>query len=90
MSRLGQGLVLALILSVTVTAIAVVIAKHQSRQRFIELQQLRAERDALQVDWGRLQLEQSTWSTHGRIELRARRDLHLALPDNQDIVFIKP
>ena len=50
-------------------------AKHEARNRFNELQQLTRERDELDIEWGQLQLEQSTWATHGRVESVARDDL---------------
>ena len=46
--------------AVMVSAIAAVYAKHKSRKLFVELQTLTAERDRLEMDWGRLQIEQST------------------------------
>ena len=50
-------------------------ASTQARNRFIELQRLTVERDELDIEWGQLQLEQSTWGTHGRVERVARDDL---------------
>lgn len=74
---IGLGVMFVLILS---SAIGVVLTKHYSRKFFIELQSLEAERDELEIEWGRLQLEQSTWATHGRIEKLAREHLQMQLP----------
>src|SRR5690606_38794255 len=52
----------------------------------VELQKLEAERDALAVEWGQLQLEQSAWSTHARIEQVARKELNMTLVREARIV----
>ncbi len=74
--------------AVAVSGIWVVAAKHQARQLFIELEALNRESDRLQVDWGRLQIEQSTWATHSRIELLARQHLNLGLPSNEQVLVV--
>ena len=74
------GLILPLAVAVVISGVWVIEAKHQSRQLFVELEALNRERDRLQVDWGRLQLEQSTWATHPRIESLARERLSLDRP----------
>ena len=79
-----SGLVLAAVLS----AVAVVYSKHQSRKLFVELQALYQQIDELDIEWGRLQLEQSTWSSHGRIEEIARKKLNMTLPKANDILYI--
>lgn len=79
----------ALLLAVVATAVAVAYGKHQSRQLFIRLQALNAERDALDIEWGRLQLEQSTLATPIRIENIARKRLGMFVPSADEIVIIK-
>jgi len=87
----GQLLLLvALAVSVLVTATGVVYAKYASRKSFVELQSLRAERDAIDVEWGRLQLEQSTWATHGRVERIARKKLEMHTPLADEVTVIRP
>lgn len=71
----------ALTLAITVSALGVVYSQHRSRGLFVELQQLERERAALDTEWGRLELEQSTWATQGRIERIARERLDMRLPD---------
>ncbi len=66
---------------VVATALAVVYSQHRERARFAELQRLEDEQARLETEWGRLQLEQSTWATHGRIERIARERLDMRLPD---------
>jgi len=72
------------------SAIGVVSAKHETRKLFVELQALNKEQDRLDVDWGRLQLEQSTWATHGRIERIAHDQLGMALPKDGEVVIVRP
>jgi cell division protein FtsL len=72
------------------SALGVVYAKHESRKQFVQLQRLQAIRDELDVDWGRLQLEQSTWATDGRIERIARQDLGMQIPAPGAVIIVKP
>ncbi len=74
--------------TVVISAVWVVTAKHQARQLFVELEALNRERDRLQVDWGRLQLEESAWGTHSRVETLSRRSLSLDLPAPEEIVVV--
>ena len=82
------GLISSLAVAVVVSSVWVIKAKHQSRQLFVELEELNRERDRLQIDWGRLQLEQSTWGTHPRIESLASQRLNLASPRPDEVVVI--
>ena len=52
-------LVVSLALAVLMSALGVVYTKHESRKLFVELDRLKTERDQINVEWGRLQLEQS-------------------------------
>jgi len=86
-----RGLVtITLLAAVMFSAIGVVYSYHLSRTLFIELQRLQAQRDNLNQDWGRLQLEQSTWATHARIEGIARKQLGMSQPNFGDVVVVKP
>ncbi len=82
----------ALFLAVAVlgSAIGVVYAKHESRKLFVQLQGLQVVRDELNVTWGQLQLEQSTWATNGRIERIARQSLNMQMPPTGAVVIVKP
>jgi cell division protein FtsL len=64
--------VLALAAAVVASGIWIVEVEHRSRQLFIETESLGRKLDRLQVDWGRLQIEQSTFGTPSRIEVLAR------------------
>lgn len=74
--------------AVLASAISVVYSKHESRQLFVALQSLETERDAMNVDWGRLQLEQSTWATHARVAKQAKKKLGMVVPDMNNITII--
>jgi cell division protein FtsL len=76
--------------AVMTTAIGVVYSKHKARMLFVELQQLNKEVVSLNTEWGRLQLEQSAWSDHGRVEKIARERLGMAMPEAEQVAFIKP
>lgn len=82
-------LVVLLLLATMASALGVVRARHGNRTEFSELQQLHARRDALEVEWGQLQLEQSAWATHGRIEQVARRELGMVMARGSNVVVSK-
>ena len=71
-----------------ISSISVIYIKHNSRKIFSQLNVLEASRDKMNVEWGQLQLEQSTWATHGRIERIARKTIGMSVPDYQEIIFI--
>ncbi len=71
------------------SALALVYTRHEARRLFIELEQLTQERDELNIEWGQLQIEQSTWAQHARIERVATEDLSLARPAAADIFVIE-
>ena len=75
---------------VLVSALAVVYAKHQNRKLYTQLTGLQKQRDNMNVEWGRLQLELSTWATHGRIEKVARQHLGMRNVDYNQAMIIKP
>jgi cell division protein FtsL len=87
MKALGFLLLLAATIA---TAIAVVQSKHQHRLAFVELSRLEAERDELNIDFGRLQLEQATWAETSRIEQIARQRLGMGFPSPDRTVVVKP
>ena len=80
----------ALVIAVLASAVAAVYAKHQNRKLFAELQALTAARDDLEMDWSRLQMEQSTWSTHARVEQLAREQMHMRNPAPDEVKMVRP
>lgn len=87
---MGKMALLLLAVSVFVSAIGVVYSIHQSRKLFVQLQSQQAQRDEMDVEWGRLQLEQSTWATDARIEELASSKLDMIIPAPSAIVMVKP
>jgi cell division protein FtsL len=84
-------LVAALMLAGTVgSAIAVVQARHEHRQLFVDLSELERERDELNIEFGRLQLEQATWADTHRIERIARSQLGMKYPDAAELRVLTP
>jgi cell division protein FtsL len=78
-----------LAVAVITTAITCVFARHESRKQFTQLQVLIVERDSLEVEWGQLQIEQSTWSTHSRVEQLARRKMKMRNPIPAEIRVVR-
>ena len=74
---------------VFVSAVEVVYARHQTRKLFVEIQDLEKERNVLNEEWGRLQLEQSTWATDDRVESIARSELQMKPPEMKEIILIR-
>ena len=72
------------------SAAGAIYCKHRSRALFVELEQLNARRDNLEIEWGQLQLEQSAWSTYAFVERVASTKLHMAMPPPKEIVIISP
>jgi cell division protein FtsL len=79
---------LLLLSTVFVSAIEVVLAQHMARKLFVEIQDLKQGQDELNEEWGKLQLEQSTWATDDRVEKLARTKLEMTEPDVNSLVLI--
>ena len=69
-----------LVLVLVACALAVVNAQHRARTLFIELEALKKEARVLEVEWGKLQLEQGTLTSHARVETLAKNQLGLMSP----------
>ena len=86
MSRL---LIAVLLVASIATAIGVVYARHQHRLLFVELSRLEKARDELNIEFGRLQLEQATWAESNRVDQVARSRLGMVFPRTEDIVVLR-
>ena len=86
-----QPVLLTIVFAVlcVMSAMALIYTKHESRKLFVELESLTTERDELNIEWGQLQIEQSTWATHARIERVATEELSLARPKPTEIYVIE-
>jgi cell division protein FtsL len=83
-------LMVSLLALVLLSALNVIWVRHETRVLFVELQSLQSQRDELNVDWGRLQLEQSAWATKARIERIARDELKMQRPVDVEMVLVEP
>ncbi|GAB3334730.1 MULTISPECIES: cell division protein FtsL [Marilutibacter] len=72
------------------SALAVVYARHENRQLFVQLTRLEKARDELDIEFGRLQLEQATWAESNRIDQVARDRLGMKFPEGPEIVVVRP
>jgi len=87
---MSRFLTAVLLLAVVGTAIAVVYERYRHRQLFVELTRLERERDELNIEFGRLQLEQATWAQANRIDQVARERLGMRFPEADEIVVVRP
>jgi len=70
------------------TAVGVVYIKYLSRQSYTDISLSEQEIDRLHVEWNRLQIEEGTFSGHGRVERTAVDRLGMALPGLEETVMI--
>ena len=86
MARLNLNLVLLLV--VVICALSVVKANHQARKLFIALGAEQKHLRDLNVEWGQLQLEQSTWAANVRVETLAREKLGMKRPAPGEVMSV--
>jgi cell division protein FtsL len=90
MSVLGRLSMPVLWCLLLVSAVGVVWMRHETRSLFIQLQSLNSQRDALDIEWGQLKIEQSAWATHGRVEQTARAGLKMVIPKAEEVRLVQP
>jgi cell division protein FtsL len=76
-------------LAVLATGVGVVYVKYLTRLEFGELQHVRADRDALDVEWGRLQIQEAALTSHIRIEDNARTKLDMIMPAGGEVRVVE-
>ena len=72
-------------LAVLASAAGAIYCKHRSRELFVELEKLNRGRDEFEAEWGRLQLEQSSWATYAYVESIANTKLRMSIPASSAI-----
>lgn len=72
------------------SAAGAIYNKYRERALFVQLERLNQVRDSLDAEWGRLQLEQSAWSSYAFVERVASERLHMLAPDPRDIAVVTP
>ena len=86
---MSRFLILVLVLANIATALLIVRDRHEHRQAFIELNKLDKTRDELNIEFGRLQLEQATWAESNRVDQVARQRLGMVFPRTEDTVVVR-
>ena len=86
----GHALLAMLLVADVASAIGVVYARHEHRQLFVALDRLTHARDELNIDFGRLQLEQATWAESNRVDQIARTKLGMKFPEGAEIELVRP
>ena len=71
-------LLLALLIA---CGVSLVTSRHQARKLFVDLERARADARNFEIEYGQLQLEQSTWAMPARVEKIARTSLGMELPN---------
>ena len=71
-------------------ALSVVTSQHKARKLYVELQKEQASARQLEVEWGQLQLEQSTWAMHARVEKIASGQLQMRVPPVARLQVVTP
>ncbi len=81
---------LLLLAVLTACALGLVTSQHQARKLFAELEQELERSRQLEVEYGQLQLEASTWAMHARVERVASQRLHMRIPDAKHLQIVQP
>lgn len=85
-----SAVIMFLVFAVLLSAVSVVQTQHAARKVFMGIEQLKKDRDLLNEEWGRLQLEQSTWALDERVEHLVKEELDMHEPGNDSLVFLVP
>ena len=86
----GSGWLLLVGVLVGITALAVSYSAHWSRLLLNEMAAEIEVREKAQAEWGRLVLEQSTWTAYSRIERIATEQLGMHVPEPSDVILVQP
>ena len=76
--------------AVLASAAGAIYCKHRARELFVQLERLDNGRDELEAEWGRLQIEQSYWSTYAYVDYTATARLKMRIPGSQEIEMSAP
>lgn len=82
-------LISLLVLSVMLSAFGVVYFKDLNRRMFINYQNQLQMRQQYEIEWGKLLLEESAWSTQARVQQIAQDQLNMEVPQQSDVVLIQ-
>ena len=82
-------LIILLSMVVFSNALTVVYIRQENRDVFREVVSREEQRDRLNSEWSQLQVEKATWARHDRVELVAKRDLHMIAPPLADVMVVR-
>ena len=89
MKAIGAVATLLLLVAVLTSALGVVWTRHESRVLFVSLTALQNQRDELNIEFGKLELEQATKADPSRINAEAREKLGMVDPRPQDVRLLR-
>jgi cell division protein FtsL len=77
-----------LVVAAMACALLLITSQYKARKLVNELELEQEKTKQLEIEWGQLQLEQSTWAVPGRVEKLARERLHMVNPDPRRSVVV--
>ena len=69
-------------------SLGVITSQHKARKLYFELEQQQDLTRKYDTEYGQLQLEQSNWAMHSRVEELAAKKLQMQVPDAKRIQVI--
>jgi cell division protein FtsL len=82
-----NALMLALLV---LCGLAVVTSQHKARSLFVELEKEQEIAHSLEIEWGQLRIEQSTWAMHSRVEKIAAVSLNMRVAPARRVQLVPP
>jgi len=79
---------LALLAVLVLCALGLVTSQHQARKKHSELEREQGRARELEIEYGQLRLEASTWGLHSRVERIAAGTLGMRAPDPRRVRLV--
>ncbi len=76
-------------LLVVASALAVVYVSDLNRRLFVRYQAEQSRDNQLNIEWGQLLLEQSTWAAQARVQAIAQEKLEMVFPTQNETIMVK-
>lgn len=83
-----RSFIAVLAAAVVFSALSLVYVRHQNRVKFVQLRDLEAQRDELEIDWRELLIESRAVSKHHRVDKDAHAILGMNVPDPGNIIIV--
>ncbi len=77
-----------LVSSIVISAFSLIYVKDLNRRLFIQSQTLQQDQQRMVNQWGKLLLEQSTWSAQSRVQTISEQNLNMLTPSAKDVVML--